>query len=535
MAIYVARVEEARRAHFETTQGRTQILSHAGASGNTALAINSLLRVLAGSEPNVRHYIQRNPRPDDAPVFLDDSYYVLCTLGRGGFGKVYLALELVARRLIAIKMADQKHVETAQDFLFQECQTLSEIKHPNVIRLFNTGPLPAPYMVMEYFPNGTLQDFLQTLPQAPARNDRVFAVLKSIAEGIRAIHHMGLVHADIKPANVLMGTAGDAVVADLGVTRKHQSQREFIVSSYPYTAPEILANAGVIQTSGDIFALGVVAFELYAGYPPFQMALRGNTMASDQIISHLRAGAPLTDPIFGQIPVNIGTLICRCLDSNPTARPDIDDFLIELNSDPGISKFAITQAEEKNANWDQEQRNSNDAAEVQLVTTPPLKLTTENLPPLVIGEHYETTLEVRGGRPPFSWRVQGLPEGLTHEHKTDTEAAKISGLIEKISSRAAHEIHIEVIDGKDRRIACPWPLMLCTIDPLEYITRTDGAYNVGYPASAAADAALQSTPARQPLSPAQARQMFPKYEKRFAGLYASRQPTSCPTPGPTHR
>ncbi|HZV01592.1 MAG TPA: protein kinase [Planctomycetota bacterium] len=205
-------------------------------------------------------------------------YEVVSELGRGAMGIVYLAKRPGLERLFAIKvlmggmLADKEAVERFR----REAALASRVQHPAIVGVCDVGEVTGlHYYVMEYCPGRTLKSVLQEKRKLPIR-DAIQLVAK-IARGIAAAHALGIVHRDMKPANIIIeakngeprimdfGLARDAQAADTGVTRTGD-----IIGTPSYSAPEQLTGRKNVDARVDVYALGVVLYELISGFRPFQ-------------------------------------------------------------------------------------------------------------------------------------------------------------------------------------------------------------------------------------------------------------------------
>jgi serine/threonine-protein kinase len=202
-------------------------------------------------------------------------YEVVSLLGEGGMGRVYKARDPMIERTVAIKtlgveLDDEQFAEFKERF-FREARSAGRVNHPSVVTIFDVGESDGvAFIAMEYVEGRTLRAVLDaegTL--AVAESCRIGA---RMAGALAAAHGHGIVHRDVKPANIMLG-AGDAVkLMDFGVARLPDGMRTktgLIVGSPTYVAPEQIAGRGA-DARADIYALGVVLYEMLTGVPPFR-------------------------------------------------------------------------------------------------------------------------------------------------------------------------------------------------------------------------------------------------------------------------
>lgn len=208
----------------------------------------------------------------DSPPPLGGRYALAATLGRGGMGEVYLGRDLHLDRPVAVKVlrGDRRGPELANaaDRFAYEGRLAGRQAHPALVPLLDADLAgPTPYLVFEYLAGGDLAGEIAAGPAEPARVARVGARL---AGALAALHERGVLHRDVKPANVLLDAEGETFLADLGLAR--DADREaltrtgMVVGTPAYMAPEVLEQAAYSEAS-DAFALGITLLELATGIP----------------------------------------------------------------------------------------------------------------------------------------------------------------------------------------------------------------------------------------------------------------------------
>lgn len=204
---------------------------------------------------------------------LSDRYEIVDELGSGGMGAVFLARNLRTDGIVALKVL-YPHVSRsldARERFANEARVASLVKHKNVaeaIEFFESEELCA--FVMEYVDGGNL---LSKMKREGFRWDQVIDLLQQIAAGLEAMHRAGIIHRDLKPENILLTREGVVKITDFGVARVEGSmtltQHGMMVGTPKYLAPEYI-EMGEVDQRGDIYALGVMAFEMCAGQSPFR-------------------------------------------------------------------------------------------------------------------------------------------------------------------------------------------------------------------------------------------------------------------------
>src|ERR1043166_9249285 len=202
-----------------------------------------------------------------------DHFVLLETLGLGGIGAVYKAHDTVQDRLVALKLlradlADSVH-HSAQ--LQSEARAAASINHPNVVRIFSSGTDHGQfYVVMELLDRGSLDDLIERQRALP--EERVLQTGIQVAKGLRAAHAKGLIHSDVKPANILFLDEETAKIGDFGlsaIAAQTPEARAQVWGTPYYVAPERL-NSHPDDLRSDIYSLGATLFHALAGQPPIQ-------------------------------------------------------------------------------------------------------------------------------------------------------------------------------------------------------------------------------------------------------------------------
>jgi serine/threonine protein kinase len=241
---------------------------------------------------------------------LDGRYMIERELGQGGIGQVFLArnLKLPGGPHVVIKVLREQTLEREDRDWFEkkfraEIEALSRINHPGVVNAFDAGHLPdgRAYFVMQYVPGRTLRS---VMPPHGMNPKRAADLLRKIAQALDSAHEHGVIHRDLKPANIMLQTAGREEyikIIDFGIatvletTGAHMSKQTRAIGTLPYMAPEQLQ--GRPTAASDIFALGVLAFEMVTGQLPFNgdstaQQIEMQRAGVEEKLCELRAGLP---------------------------------------------------------------------------------------------------------------------------------------------------------------------------------------------------------------------------------------------------
>ena len=247
-------------------------------------------------------------------------YTILGELGRGAMGVVYKAADPMLNRTVAIKTinvaADPEERAEYERRFYQEAKAAGGLSHPNIVTIFDIGHAgDVVYMAMEFVPGNELKSLLASRLVEPRAALDIGA---QVAEGLAYAHERGVVHRDVKPANIMVVRGGPAKIMDFGIARMRQSdvktQTGMLLGSPKYMAPEQLLG-GAVDHRCDIFALGVVIYEAAVGVAPF--AGDDITQIMYQIVN---AAPPAPSAIHARLPAMLDLVLARALAKNPDSR-----------------------------------------------------------------------------------------------------------------------------------------------------------------------------------------------------------------------
>ncbi|AHG88007.1 protein kinase [Gemmatirosa kalamazoonensis] len=253
---------------------------------------------------------------------LAGSYEVERLLGQGGMGSVYLGRDVTLDRRVAIKVisSDLAASTALRERFLREARTVARLRHPNIVAVHAAGETEGLlYFVMEFVPGESLRDRL-----ARGRYDDASAVtaLRDLARALGYAHAQGIVHRDVKPENVLLDAeTGRAMLTDFGVARAFSAEDErmtgtgFVVGSPRYMSPEQAAGERELDGRSDVYSLGLVGYEMFAGEP----AVAGGSAASIIMRQITERPAPLVTR-NDHVPPAVAGVIDRALEKRPEAR-----------------------------------------------------------------------------------------------------------------------------------------------------------------------------------------------------------------------
>ncbi len=284
-------------------------------------------------------------------------YELLEVVGRGGMGVVYKARHLGLNRLVAVKMVLAGGHASPHDLarFHAEAEAVARLQHPNIVQVYDVGDhLAQPYMALEFVESNLLKQLAFT-PQ-PARQAAQWVEI--LARAVHHAHQRGIVHRDLKLANILLSKDGALKISDFGIAKmvqEHsptQTQTGAVLGTPNYMAPE--QAEGKIQQIGpatDVYGLGGILYEMLTGRPPF----RGRT--TQEILDQVRTQEPtppsrLDPPI--EVPRDLETICLRCLQKDPsqrypTAAALADELALFLAGEPIRSR--PTTRGERLARW----------------------------------------------------------------------------------------------------------------------------------------------------------------------------------------
>lgn len=270
---------------------------------------------------------------------LAPAFVLIRRLGAGGMGIVYLARDPALKRLVAVKvMSPERAADTHARLRFQrEAEAVAAISHPNVVAVYSVGALSngIPYLVMQYVEGPSMADRL--LREGPLDLATAKQVMGQVASALEAAHRKGIIHRDIKAANILWDDlAGKALVTDFGIAAILEqdydgeslrlTQTGAVMGTPRYMSPEQLLSEPVTARS-DIYSLGLLGYELLTCEGPYQV-----TSPNAIVAAHLRdAPRPIT-AIRPDVDPVLESLLAGMLEKDAHARPTAEDIARRLNA-----------------------------------------------------------------------------------------------------------------------------------------------------------------------------------------------------------
>ncbi|HKK94252.1 MAG TPA: serine/threonine-protein kinase [Longimicrobiales bacterium] len=294
--------------------------------------------------PSSDDFLAEAPSVDALQSALDGDFEIHRLLGEGSMAVVYLATEKGLDRQVAVKVLKRSHAasETARARFEREARSSASLSHPKIVQVYRYGRLPddTPYLVMRYVKGRTMEERVEAEGRLDLRTAR--KTLKSVASALAAAHKAGIIHRDIRPANVLWDDEGkEALLSDFGIAALQAPTGEQaarlttigqVIGNPRYLSPEQLREESITEMV-DIYAFGILGYELLSGRGPYDGTNNAQLMAA-----HLQAEPRPLDELRGGAPADIADLLRRCLNKEPKKRPRAVDIERQLEeSDPETS------------------------------------------------------------------------------------------------------------------------------------------------------------------------------------------------------
>lgn len=246
---------------------------------------------------------------------IAERYELLELIGQGGMADVYLAQDIILNRTIAIKIL---RTSLAKDPIYvtrfqREASAAAALSHKNIVEIYDVGEDEDKYyIVMEYVPGMTLRELI--LKRGAVHVVEAIDIMKQVISGISKAHQLGIIHRDLKPQNILVTDSGVAKIADFGIASMQSlaqvTQTDVIMGSLHYLAPE-LARGEKATAQSDVYALGIVFYELLRGEVPFNGESPVNIA-----LKHMQEDLPSLLEFNPSIPQSVENIVIKATAKN---------------------------------------------------------------------------------------------------------------------------------------------------------------------------------------------------------------------------
>jgi len=273
-------------------------------------------------------------------------YRVVDFLGAGGMGEVYRAMHSKIGRIAAVKVLTAQAAQSSGfvERFFNEARIQASLQHPNVATLYDFCEVQGqPCIIMEYVDGQTIAERVEAY-RAPLPLSETTYVFEKVCEAIDYVHRHGVLHRDIKSNNIKISSQGQVKLLDFGIAKVQNTQQQLtqvgsVIGTLQYLAPELI-RGGTADASGDIWALGVLLYEMVTGRTPFDADTVGDLC--DRIGRVQYAPPAQLNP---GVPHEVSAVIAHCLRKNPQERyRTAADLLADARklsaavSKPGVSR-----------------------------------------------------------------------------------------------------------------------------------------------------------------------------------------------------
>lgn len=374
---------------------------HAGGSGETETG-SGVTRVFGPTSPTGGNLT--------GGTILGNRYRVIESIGMGGMGMVYRAVDLQLEVPVALKVIRNEFADNDKilERFKKEITIARKVTHKNVARIYDFGDADGiKYISMEYIEGRDLAHIIEK--EGPLSADKAISILKQCCSALAEAHSQGVVHRDLKPHNVMLDGKGDVHLMDFGIALSQESRgltrTGAIIGTPEYMAPE-QAEGKKVDHRADIYSLGITIYEALTGVVPFV----GNTQW-EVIRKQIQDRARPLRKLRSEIPQWIETLVLKCLEKDPALRyQKVDDILKDIDRQRATRNIAAYAPQKRTVAY---------AAGVTLLVLTAVAVTMWLRPRgIVAGRGGRTSIAVlpfenQTGRTDLDWLKTGLAENLS--------------------------------------------------------------------------------------------------------------------------
>lgn len=270
--------------------------------------------------------------------FVFERYYLMELCGIGGMSKVYRAIDPVMNINVAIKITDENAFESDDvgKRFTHEAELVAKINHPCIVTVYRGGIyMNQPYLVMEFMKKGTLEVLQKSFMLPPM--EKILSWLAGIADGLHCANKLGIIHHDVKPANIMLSEDGEVKIGDFDLAEINTDKNNSNVTTWAslaYVSPERILT-GTEDHRGDIFSLGASTYELLTGEYPF-----GNSGTAEELLERRKHAAfEPAHHLNSTVPVAISDFLNEMMAFDPQSRPTYPE-IINMFKSTGKTRLA---------------------------------------------------------------------------------------------------------------------------------------------------------------------------------------------------
>lgn len=302
--------------------------------------IDIAYRQKAGQDPDLSHYASRYPQYESALSDLKEivessrsgpaapkkpthpaigaRFHLVAELGAGSFATVWKAWDNRLHRWVAVKCFHENLSRSSRPSFEREARAVALLDHPNIVRVIDLSPADSPdFIVFEYVEGTNLKEFADTHEESRLPPELAARIVLALARALEHMHEQGIVHRDLKPENVLVDKYGIPKIVDFGLARHPDvlstiSRDRSILGTVPYMSPE-QCRGEPLTAASDIYALGVILYEMLAGTRPFQGT-------RDELLQRIQHSPVKRLRTVVDIPASVDAICRRAMDRLPGHR-----------------------------------------------------------------------------------------------------------------------------------------------------------------------------------------------------------------------